>query len=122
MEVRFNVPEDLVRRIEYIPEYVLPEVLINVFRAGVEKMTKPNTEGQAREIILEQVLTSVLDTVKSLQAGDVILSPAHSVNDVKPTQQETDAYIQQAKELKVEPTLQIEDDDDDLGELLGMMK
>lgn len=122
MEVHFTVPEDLVRRIEYIPEQVLPEVLTSVFRAGIEKMTRPMPESHAQGADVAQLLALVLDTVKSVQPDVTATVSARPPAEKELVRQRVDAPVRQAVERRSEPVLQVDDDDDELGELLGLMK
>lgn len=122
MEVHFTVPDDLARRIEYIPEQVLPEVLASVFRAGVEEMTRSKREDSAHGKDMGQILASVLDAVKSLQTGSAAATSAQPSAEVVLVHRDGGVPTRQAGVIKPEPVLQVDDDDEDLGELLGLMK
>lgn len=115
MEVHFDLPDELARRIEYIPKHVLPEALLNVFRAGIVELAGSCKAGQQVKGTTDQELSEVvgllMEAVKAAQDSTVA-----------PVSLETLQSKPQVSEVKIKPVVQVEDDDDDLGELLGLMK
>jgi len=112
MEVRFVVPEDIVRKVEYIPEKVLPDVLTEVFRAGFESIIEKQTVRKKQDIFPTETLEFLLAAVASLPQP---VKPESGMSAKK------DEPVDMTVDIgRVMPEL--EEDDEDLGDLLGMLK
>lgn len=113
MEVLFCIPEDLYSRFEYIPPEALPCVLESLLRKGLEVIDSPANDrlhDNFQKQFSNSDLETILSAIKSLQV--VSLNTTDNVEKIKPVIEIENTEIHISKE----------DDDDELGEFLDMMK
>jgi len=113
MEILFNVPPDLKRRLEYIPKGMLQNILADVFRRGFEVIDKQALD----ETEIKSVHTSDIDINAILEA----------VRSIQPQAEQKSSFRQEVEKdepigVSIVSKIDIPTDVDLDEDLLGMLK
>lgn len=121
MEVFLSIPDDLVKYIEYIPKEALPEVIVSIMRKDIlgrleEKQLQ--TVSSIDMTTLMQLLQRIQDTVmQNVQSTQIV---ANQENTLKEDNNMEEKIIKtKYEEVK---SMEILEDDEDLGDLLDLLK
>lgn len=122
MEVFLSIPDDLVKYIEYIPKEALPEVIVSIMRKDIlgrleEKQLQ--TVSSIDMTMLMQLLQRIQDTgMQTVQSTQIV---ANQENTLKEDNKIMEEKIIKTKYEEVK-SMEILEDDEDLGDLLDLLK
>lgn len=113
MIIRLEIPQDLQRYFEFIPEEDLPQVCISALRDKV--FSEERSKSSSSEINIEE-LVSLLSKTNTSSVEKKLEETVYSSGESSPKN------IQKSERVvtKVEPI--VFDDDDDLDDFMGLMK
>lgn len=122
MEVFLSIPDDLVKYIEYIPKEALPEVIVSIMRKDIlERLEEKQlqTVSSIDMTMLMQLLQRIQDTgMQTVQSTQIV---ANQENTLKEDNKIMEEKIIKTKYEEVK-SMEILEDDEDLGDLLDLLK
>lgn len=116
MILHLELPEDLAKRFEYIPETLLPEIVIDVLRKGFCEASKDVQQKSSLSASEDDLLRAILEKLKA--------EPVESTVSRSDTASKEVGADFEFKIKQEEPVIfdLCDEDEDALGDLLGMLK